>query len=256
MQGPTDIDCVKSLKGIKIVHLNVRSILRHWEEFEQVFLDGRFDVVVVTETWLHQMIDSNLVSAPGYKLFRLDRQAHSVGGSKKCGGGIAIYIKNLYDVTVKWDSNVSTNDLELAHVVLKRDKLKSTDVFALYRPPSGNFSIALEHLQSCLENSPTPGERVMIGDFNIDISKGNCPKVKKLFKLCSNWNLESHIESNTRITNKSATCIDLIYSDIRYVSCSGCINVNISDHLPTYLVKKKSKSDKSFVEIVRRSVEL
>lgn len=104
-----------------------------------------------------------------------------------------------------------------------------------------------------MDNLHRPGESILIGDFNLDMSKRDSPKVKKLLKVCSKNSLESYIHSCTRITRKSATTIDLIFSDFGYVSHSGTIDTNISDHLPIYLVKKKSCTSKTYVEVEGRS---
>lgn len=39
-----DLSYVKSLKGVKIVHLNIRSLLCHTDELEHELLDGSIDV--------------------------------------------------------------------------------------------------------------------------------------------------------------------------------------------------------------------
>lgn len=63
---------VKCMKGLKIVHINARSLLQHFDEFSHVFLDCRFDIVVFTETWLHSNCTDSLLHVNGYKLYRLD----------------------------------------------------------------------------------------------------------------------------------------------------------------------------------------
>lgn len=57
----------------------------------------------------------------------------------------------------------------------------------------------------------------------------------------------------TRITHSSKTLIDHIYSDITHVSDSGILDVNISDHLPVYLIKKKTRNAIKYKELRCRS---
>lgn len=45
----TELDCVKSAKGLKILHLNVRSLLKHLEEIKYDLLDGSLDVIILSE---------------------------------------------------------------------------------------------------------------------------------------------------------------------------------------------------------------
>lgn len=47
--------------------------------------------------------------------------------------------------------------------------------------------------------------------------------------------------------------IDLIYSNITQIYESGTLNVNITDHFSTFLVKKKLRVKKKCVEIRGRS---
>lgn len=50
---PHLIEYVKEQKGLKLLHLNSRSLINHFDELEASFLDGSFDVCVFTESWLH-----------------------------------------------------------------------------------------------------------------------------------------------------------------------------------------------------------
>ena len=61
------------------------------------------------------------------------------------------------------------------------------------------------------------------------------------------------IIGNTRITEASSTCIDLIFTDISNVIDSGVINYNISDHLPIYLIKKKLRNKIKKIKVQGRS---
>lgn len=92
---------VKTMKGLKILHVNIRSLLAHWEEVESTLLEGALDIVIFTETWLHANCDDNLFYVHGYKLFRLDRKTVTDSGLTKRGGGICIFVKNNFDI-LQW----------------------------------------------------------------------------------------------------------------------------------------------------------
>lgn len=74
---------VKEAKGVSFVHLNSRSLIKHFDEIDQTFLDGQLDVVVVTESWLHKNVGDSLVSSDLYNLVRLDRQVVGATGNVK-----------------------------------------------------------------------------------------------------------------------------------------------------------------------------
>ena len=57
----------------------------------------------------------------------------------------------------------------------------------------------------------------------------------------------------TRITESSSSCIDLLFTDMLNIMDSGVLNYNISDHLPIYLIKKKSRNRIIKVNVVGRS---
>lgn len=52
---------------MKILHLNIRSLLAHWEEIKATILDECLDIVMFTETWLHENCENNLFAADGLK---------------------------------------------------------------------------------------------------------------------------------------------------------------------------------------------
>ena len=67
------------------------------------------------------------------------------------------------------------------------------------------------------------------------------------------FNLDQIIKTSTRVTKKTSNCIDLIFTNIEYIQSSGTLDVSISDHLPTFLIKKKDKSKTSFSKFDGRS---
>lgn len=97
---PYDIDIVKEAKGLKLVHLNIRSLLANTDEVRVSLLDGCFDIIALSETWLHAQCLDCLLQAEGYTLYRYDRQTKTTSGKTRRGGGVAVYIKNELNVTV------------------------------------------------------------------------------------------------------------------------------------------------------------
>lgn len=49
------------------------------------------------------------------------------------------------------------------------------------------------------------------------------------------------IKVPTRIKSQSATLLDLMFSNVKHISYSGCIDFLVSDHFPTYIIKKRQK---------------
>ena len=58
------------------------------DEVQQLAVNNNADIVVITETWLHDDIKSEILELPDHTLYRLDRR------DGRQGGGIAVYVKN------------------------------------------------------------------------------------------------------------------------------------------------------------------
>ena len=68
------------LKGLKFVHINVRSLYKKLPEITFLYKD--FDFILCTETWLDKRYTNSMIAIPGYVTFRLDRgNANQDGGS-------------------------------------------------------------------------------------------------------------------------------------------------------------------------------
>lgn len=95
-----ELDEFWELKGFKILHLNARSLTKHREEIHLNFLDGRTDVVTLTETWLHSNVSNFLVSNPAYKIIRHDRQFQGDKGRVKPGGATVSMLGQVFILNV------------------------------------------------------------------------------------------------------------------------------------------------------------
>ncbi len=61
--------------------LNTRSLLPKLDELTALLRVKPVDIIAITESWLHDHIDSNLLSIEGYNLLRKDRAIGGVGES-------------------------------------------------------------------------------------------------------------------------------------------------------------------------------
>ena len=67
----TGVDDFVTELGLKMLHLNTRSMFKKREELFEV-LEG-VDIATFSETWFHEQYDDELLVWPGMRLFRLDR---------------------------------------------------------------------------------------------------------------------------------------------------------------------------------------
>lgn len=217
-------------------------------------LDRTVDVLVLGETWLNDNVSNSLLQVQGYYLLRYDRKTYNKAGTRKAGGGLCIYIKNKFDLKVHTTVFSSSDDLEIMACSLCPQNQKKIKIIGAYRPPSGKLNAALETLSGVLDlvNDDNRGETIIVGDMNIDFSYQNAP-VRKINQLMKKKFLSQLIDVPTRTTRVTSSIIDLIFSDILYVSQKGAFDLNISDHLPVYLIKKKNKTATEYTIIKGRS---
>lgn len=248
-----DLDEFQSVPGLKIVYLNVRSLLRHHEEVAASLLNGKVNVLVLGETWLHANVASSLIQVNGYFLLRYDRRTLTNAGNPKSGGGLCIYVRNELKVDLRLDLMFSSEDLELMVCTVSPDHQKRIKLLAVYRPPSGNLESALSRLANAIETmkAESSGETVVMGDVNVDYSQ-NSSQTRKVKNAMNKWFLYQHIAEKTRITHSAASLIDLAFSDIRFLSSAGVLNLNISDHLPIFIIKKKPRETGEFSYVTGR----
>ena len=108
-----------NVKGFKILHLNIRSLWKNQHEF---FLHFRgFDIIALSETWLHPYISDKLIQEPGYFIIRQDRTSDSSVKTKSRGGGLIVYTKTCYFEFVSKIDNPEPIGKDLEHIWLKFD---------------------------------------------------------------------------------------------------------------------------------------
>ena len=246
-----DSDRIQDSHGLKVLHLNIRSLRNseHFIQLKELNKRGKFDVITISESWLNTSVSSLEVNLEGYKLSRLDRLHMG-------GGGVCVYTRNNLKAKVLKDlSSISERNFHQLWISLQWKKTKSIVVCTTYRPddcPLSAFEDTLKptYMQALTLNKPI----VILGDLNCDLRKA-CAESRALNNFSSEMNLQQLIKHPTRIT--AATTKPLL--DVILVSCpqsvrgSGVINYSISDHLPVFLELKVKEPKPSPHYITARS---
>ena len=251
------VDHVKGQKGLKIVHMNCRSISNKIDEIR--YLYAGIDILVCTETWLHEAIPNYLVEIPCMDLYRFDRDNGLCDGSvKTLGGGVACYIHRdlKLNASVQPDYSHICNSIEILTLKCVYVFGKIIHILAVYRPPTGSYLEFFEILADYIESGLLISHDVYIcGDFNIDYLHRDDPKTKALISFLRTFGLKQHIQVATRLTGFSKSCIDFIISNIAVnkVCESGVLCEVLSDHHPVYLCVKKKRSHNEYCKIKGRT---
>ena len=189
-------------------------------------------MLCVTESWLTSDIEDNVITIPGYNVCRQDRE-----NLDREHGGIVNYIKEGINYSKKSDVLNTCNNIE---VVLIEIALPNTRPFLLstvYRIPDATVDY-LNAVDDLFQNCSTQyDEMIIVGDFNLDISKAN--NSRKINNFAKNSDLHQLIKDYTRITDKSRTIIDLAFvSRPETITSSGVHSLGLSDHSLIYVVRK------------------
>lgn len=192
------------------------------------------------ETWLKPSLSDGHVNIDGFQIIRLDRL-------HKRGGGVALYLNNLYAYeTMSDELNVSNEDVEVLTIKVFRRYQNDLYISVVYLPPKANMKNAIYCLNKIAE-AVTGDKRdwILSGDLNIDFKKST-PNYRLINNFADRYTLTQLITKATRVTKNSATIIDHIYTSLgRDMIKGGVIKYGLSDHDIVFAIIKKVQAEKS-----------
>ena len=234
--------------SFSILHVNLRSIPKNFDSFLNYLhtLTFSFTIIAVTETWLSTNNSDNY-GIPGYNLVSICRDG-------KRGGGVCIFIKESLSYNIRTDLNVMSADAEMLFIELDKSSVNTNNsiiVGLVYRPPNTDVDQFNDKLQDTLSKINRNNNQTLyiMGDFNLDLLKhdAHTPTDTFLDTMYTN-SLLPNITKPTRVTRKTATLIDNIFSntpkDDRSTS-SGILVTDISDHYPIFYINSKITTNHS-----------
>ena len=258
MANINELGDLKSVKGLKIVHLNVRSVVKKIDQLRMLMFDSGIDVFILSETWLGAHLHSKIIEINGFDAHRLDRIVPRKSGKKKSikGGGLLTYIntKHLSSCEMLTDMSISNENIEAQWSLVHRTHCKNVLICNLYMPASGDVQKATKYLDNCLKAVNLEKTDIFIlGDMNINFKSRSTPNYKRVNFFAQSNGLTQFIKNTTRNTDKSKSLLDIAFSNSKFVSLSGTLNHFISDHQPLFLVHKKNRDKRKSVEFRGRS---
>uniref|UniRef100_A0A1B6KH11 Endonuclease/exonuclease/phosphatase domain-containing protein n=2 Tax=Graphocephala atropunctata TaxID=36148 RepID=A0A1B6KH11_9HEMI len=149
------------------------------------------------------------------------------------GGGVAIYVEeNLKKHTEEIDVHQFCEELTLEAALVKIRYGKSNlHILGTYRPPNGNFNVALEILSDIITSTKTDNyPLVIMGDINVDILSPDRKNVL-LDETLATHNIKRLQLPATRITPLTKSSIDWICTNINIEKITPkVIHAGLSDH--------------------------
>lgn len=246
-------------QNIKILYQNVRGLRT---KIQSIYLNScckEFDIICITETWLHEDIADSELFHDDYQIVRMDRDCDKT--KKKIGGGILVALKNEYVFNVKNEmSNMCT---KFENVWIQIFKPLFIELCVIYFPPPQKA----EHIQffaQLLEKrvSDEKFKLIILGDFNIecikdcntDLLNSNSLGLELHYILNSN-NLKSinPIRNEYNKTLDLVLCDESLLSDMEICKNAGIVDKIDKHHPPLTIEIKKSKkiSKKSINKIFK-----
>ena len=236
-----------STKGLKIVHVNIRSLYRKIDQLALLY--HKVDFLLCSETWLNSKYDNNGITIEGMTLYRLDRCEASIeekrlGNIPDRGGGVIIYAYNKwcpYICTID-DYTIITGDYECITLRVQKPNNRIMYIMCTYKPPHGSSEALLNFLRNFVNDRQVSRAEIwVLGDFNLNFLIRNNLDIMNVNRFLKEYNLAQIITSPTRLTNRGGSCIDWIITNCQYVDNVGVLNDLLSDHFPIYVIRKKAR---------------
>eukprot|EP00112_Aurelia_sp_Birch-Aquarium-sp1_P018925 Seg4593.5 transcript_id=Seg4593.5/GoldUCD/mRNA.D3Y31 product="hypothetical protein" protein_id=Seg4593.5/GoldUCD/D3Y31 len=170
-------------RGIRIAHLNVRGLLRKFNEIILLIKESNMDILVITESHLDSTVSDEQIAIDGYGLKRCDRNRH--------GGGVLVYFNNSLDITPFQNiDRLGTESIWMDLTLHSQHYL----IAGTYRPP--DKPEFYENLSSILEDIWVKRKNILLlGDFNSDVlfkgkSKDQTRQGRRLLQVTNRYTLK------------------------------------------------------------------
>ena len=152
----------ETVSGISILHLNIRSICKHWNQLKAALQlqIGKFDVLILSEIGVQTVDD--YYNLDGYNSFSKTRNSQR-------GGGILLFIKENIHFEIK--DSAYCHFENICGVLTVENSIKIL-LLAVYRPPSNNKLGFINELKELCRNIKFKNV-ILIGDVNLNLLDPN-----------------------------------------------------------------------------------
>ena len=213
-------------KDFSILHLNIRSLQKHFDDFKgfSSHLNFTFKVICLSETWLYDAKHAANFILSNYQIINLHQQ------NGRIGRGVYIFIHESVDFKERKNLSSSNNDREILSIEIT-DKTKTSCLVQFIGQLKNTLKLIFDNI--CRNNK----DLFLVGDFNINVlDYENSAKVKKFVNFAFRNSLIPLINNPTRITRRNATTIDHISTNafLNKRFETRIIKTEISDHFPIF----------------------
>ena len=143
----------------------------------------------------------------GYEAF------HNVRCDGRRGGGLSVYISNVFKSTVIHPCTISLPTIETPFIETVKENCRLL-IISIYSPPNVNVILFIDKLSELMSIISGNGydEIILCWDFNLDIlNYDNNENTLNLLSFLTSQSLIPIITKSSRITNQTATLIENIF---------------------------------------------
>ena len=223
--------------NFSLFHLNVASLTLNFENLNASLqtLNLDFDVIGISETRIRKETGSS-------SNLNITNYTFEGTPTESSAGGTGLYISNNLVYKRRNDLEIyKSNQLESTFIEIINIGRPNIIVSCIYRHPCMSLNEFNEDFLHplLLKLSPEHNKKIfLMGDFNVDLLKADKhPDSSTFLDLFESYNLMPKIIFPTRVTSRSRTLIDNIFTNLLdQATISGNLDLSISDHLPQFLV--------------------
>lgn len=212
------------------MYLNIQSLISNFNELEATIVSRDFDIILLTETHVTDMISDNEVELKNYYGIRCNSASRHTGG-------VSIYIKKMWQYKILWNYAL---DMDLWWIVLRVYCKNYSFILAnVYKSPRASNIIFCEKISELMENMSEYGcDVILAGDFNINWYDESNIRRREISNIIASNGCQQIVSQPTRITNNTRTLIDYVITNTRYVRVDVDSTLGITDH-ETLVIKLK-----------------
>lgn len=181
---------------LSVYYQNCRGLRTKLHTLYMNILSHSFDIIILTETWLHEDVSNSELIDTRYQVFRRDRDRARSG---RCdGGGVLVAVRRELSATTCPRAAVAS-DLHsplVDHILIElRSRNYCCVLSAAYIPPKSSSEVYISHfnfLSQILESTDV-SEFMIVGDYNL-------PTLE--WRECGTYYLEPIMSSTYCLPNK------------------------------------------------------
>lgn len=173
-------------------------------------------------------------------------------------GGTVIYVKRdivsfLNVNKLKWIGKFNVEGVcEFCGITINVNNTVTT-LLAIYRPPNSDVSIFFSNFILIVQKILKKSNIIVVGDYNIQFIEKIDTVSKQFFDIINSFNLKILVDTPTRITETTSSCIDNVLTDCNEWKAEVVIT-SISDHDGIIVELKQSGELKLNNHIKRRKL--